>query len=128
LKTQDYFAAPFLLHRKLNSVSSSHSRKLHSLSSSIFFLLPTPKSLHFSLNFFLSFFSMLATPFFYFSYFPSCNSGPKGKQKTKTESGEDEGGLAWVGETHALVSFSSAASNILQHWRVIFSTLGWYRH
>jgi hypothetical protein len=41
--------------------------------------------------FFLSFFSMPAVPFFS-SYFPSCNSGPKGekKKKKKTESGEDE--------------------------------------
>jgi hypothetical protein len=60
--------------------------------------------------------------------FQAATVDPKENKKQKTESGEDEGGLAWVGETHALVSFSSAASNILQHWRVIFSTLGWYRH
>jgi hypothetical protein len=94
LKTQDYFAAPFLLRRKLHGLSSS-SLEITVTCNISFFLLPTPISLHFSLNFFLSFFSTLAAPFFSSSYFPSRNSGPKGKKKKKTKSGEDE--EVWCG-------------------------------
>ena len=115
VKTQNYFAAPFLLHRKLHSLSSSSPKIIVTCNTfSFFFLLSTPISLHVSLNFFLSFFLTPAAPFFSSSYFPSRNSTwTQRKKKKKSKSGEDE--EVWRGLAKPMLWSPSP-------------TLGWYRH
>ena len=95
MKTQDYFAAPFRLRQKLHSLSSSSPEiTVTCNTSSFFFLLLTPISLHFSLNLFLSFFSTPSAPSFHLLIFQAATIDPKErekkKRKKKTESGEDE--------------------------------------
>jgi hypothetical protein len=122
LKTQDYFAAPFLLHRKLHSLSSSSPEITITCNTSSFFFSSADTHITslFSQFFFLSFFSMSAAPFFS-SYFPSHNSGPKGKKKKKkkkkkktttttTKFGEDE--EVWRGLTKPMLWSPSPAPRV----------------